>query len=587
MTGRLESLLFKVNLLDVDLPIFFDIFNALYLMMSIIFFFLSLMFLWFTTRQRIITKKSDIALMTAIGHCWRIGYFLFWENMTSTLIALFSGITGAILLAIIVQTLLLSVVFPFWLTIAYTMTFLLVSYFSISFIIRSFLVKSFKEIRDVGLSGELMVEGTILDDNNYSLIRRIIETIMIIFLRNHGRMIRKLSLKLFIRSLNNSKNYLVLSILLMTTITLSISGGIVIRDTTLDNLDGYIGENLYLVTFDQTASFILPLYEFTGTIIMSHTLDLQLVDAGTFKDRIKNISRVIDDRIFVYTEVREVSGRAIGDGQESTIGLARRTETVVLGINPSSLSQTWTYKGSNPINLSRGQVIIGDWLAINLFTDPFREKLRIFASTTNKDQYLQGPVITTIIDPLASGKAVYTRVEDLANLLNVNEGVRNVFLVELVNKDYKDALSRVADSFGMVAFPLTEKLASSMTWIDRLWSLHSLILLPIIVILVLSLIILLDNLFEGRRQVIGVLKALGARENVLNDIIMLEINLFLIISLLIGYTAGTLISGRMLIDEAVVSFGAVLPPLLLLFLAILFSMYMMKRVLRKKIRVSI
>ncbi|MFW9991521.1 MAG: FtsX-like permease family protein [Candidatus Odinarchaeota archaeon] len=585
MTGRLEVLLLNPGSLEkVVLPAFFDYFSSLYLLVSLLFFFLANFFLWFTVRQRILAKKSDIALMTALGHVWRIRWFIFSENIVSILLALLPALVGAFATAKAVQLFLARTLpFPLVLTIAYTTLFLLSAYFSAAYVTRSLLSKNFKDIRETGFASDSIV-GLETDKESGAILNAFM-IITSLFLRKTGLVTRKVAVKLMLRSFSLSKYYLILIIVLVFSITTIVSGSIVVRDTCHDHIKRAEGDDLYLVTFSDVAGFLLPLYDFTRTGISYH-MGHQWIDASEFRNKLSSIPCIIDERIVVYTAIREVAARIITRDTESTLGLARRAEAVIQGINPESLTQSWYYKGFSPAELPLGKIIIGDWLAANLFTAPFRETLRIYRSSENREVYFQGQIASTVIDPLAGGKSVYTRVEDLEKLFQLEKGARNAFFVKLNSEQHVGMLENTVKELGMEVFSLEEKLTANREWIDKLWLLASLLVLPVLTVLVLSMLVLQERLFEEKKKDLGVMKAIGASKGVIISVIGLEIKIFVVFGVLTGTIAGLTVASSMLIDNAVLNPDTVIVSLIILFSVTALVFEAVKSSLNRKISLN-
>jgi hypothetical protein len=571
MTGSLESTILSADLAErATLPAFFDIFSAYYLLVSLLFFLMAILFLWFSIKQQILSKKTDIALMVTVGQAWRIRSFIFRKTLISTFISLAGGIIGAFLLTKVVQ--LISghaPPFPLVLCFVYTLAFLLVAYFSAARLTNSLLEKSFQEIRDTGLSERSVFDLEQQPEEDEGFFDRITIAILNLLLAGHLPVTRKIATRIIKRTFHLTKHYLILVFLLVTTLSVTLAGGLVVRDTSHEYLDDFYGEKLFLVTFKPTADFFLPFFEFTSVNATPYPSGQQWVDASAFKSRVGNMSRVIDDRIMIYTLVREVAGVIIDMGTEQSIGQARRTTAIVQGIDPTSLVQSWNHEGLNPVELTRGKIIIGDWLAMHLFTDPFREAgLKIFANNDDRGSFLQGPIVSTVLDPLAGGKTVYTRVEDLANLLQLDEGSRNAFLVELLRIGDMSLLEQAASEFGMEVHALEDKLVSNKGWIDKLWNLTTVLSIPSLTMLVLSMIIMQNQLLETRKQILTVLQALGAREKIMRGVLTVETKLLLFISFVSGYYVGLLLANAYLIDEPVMTLETYLLPLVVLIVSV-------------------
>ncbi|MFW9993761.1 MAG: FtsX-like permease family protein [Candidatus Odinarchaeota archaeon] len=588
MSGHLEQAVLSLDTGgEYPLPIFFDIFSALYMLISLLFFLVAVIYLWSSIRQRVLSKKKEIALMTAVGHPWKVRSFLFRESVVSIMLALVSGLVGAFLLAKVIQLLSGYVPpFPVFLGFIYTLVFLLVAAFSASHVTTSLLEKSFQEIRETGFPeendlyrNESSMEGLETGNAILSLFSKL-------FLAGRLPITRKIALRTLKRTFHLTKYYFVLVILLVTALTAALGGGFVVRDTTKAYLDDFYGETRYLVTFNYTAGFFLPFFDFTGINDTSYSPPRQWVDVNAFTSRVSNISKAVDDRILVYTVVREVAAVIFEQGEEKSIGQARRTHAVVQGISPLNLAQSWSYSGANPAELPRGKVVIGDWLAAYLFTSPFRESLKVFEGEEDQS-FFQGPVVSTVMDPLGGGKTVYTRVEDLVNLLNLNIGARNAFFVDLASASDEPVLEQLAGEFGMEVYPLGGVLSSNKGWINRLWILTVLLTFPSLAVLVVTMVMQQRHLFEIRRQVFAVLQVLGARKRTMSDIFTVESRLLIVSGLVVGYSVGLFLAITLLIEDTIVTVETFLVPLVVLVITAVLIALAVKRVVERKIEESV
>ncbi|MHA1448877.1 MAG: FtsX-like permease family protein [Candidatus Hodarchaeales archaeon] len=349
MIGRMEILLFdKYQLETITLPAVFSIFTALHHLVSILFFALAIFFTIFTTLQRVTAKKKEIALLSAIGHSSRIFWYVFWESMVSTLMAVISGILGALLLACISQ--LLSdyhVPFPFIFTLIYTAVFILVTYFTTAYVTRYYLSKSFRDIRVAGVAVNRITEEIFLPDKDHGFFSHGFNLITAVFLRGQGKITKKIARRQLLRSLTKTRYYFILSCVITAIMTFSLTGSIVVSDTSHGYIEGFYGDSLCLVTYNETAEFFLPFYEFTGVNTTPYNQNTQWVDVNAFTDAVSGLVSAVDDRIIVYTAIKEYPGRYQStEGVETTVGGVRRANAIVQGINPDHLVQSWSYSGT-------------------------------------------------------------------------------------------------------------------------------------------------------------------------------------------------------------------------------------------------
>ena len=367
-----------------------------------------------------------------------------------------------------------------------------------------------------------------------------------------------LTTKIAFRSLSRKKSattkiILCLSIVL-TLVTVSISGGVIADRTTKSWIEKAVGREIIVIAHqDMCGQYERLLSQFHSVVETSqfnYTQEEYQIpdDLLTSLEEIKDVS--IDARLILKSQVWEIPGE-IFDSETATIasiGDHRQGESLIVGVEPSRTVSEWFIDGMFLSPEEPREAVLGDSLAHKIFSVPLNQSIRFFGRTFD--------VVGVCFDPINNGNVTYVPLKRLQNVTGILH--TNIVLLRVGSSDYGNIVDQIKVFVESVdpdfaVLELSELLESSLSFVGHIWS--SLRLLPLFSVVAASLCLIgyMMLLLAEQRRELGVMRALGIKAATVWKIIAEQGLIILFSSYVAAIPIGVILTLLILVPEPVVT----------------------------------
>jgi ABC-type antimicrobial peptide transport system permease subunit len=374
-----------------------------------------------------------------------------------------------------------------------------------------------------------------------------------------------LTLKLALRSLIRHKSSTVKVVLslsiVFTLITVGVAGGLIASQTTIGWVERATGKNMVLMAHKNVCEqYTKLLKEFTNgnlDLQFNYTSDNYGITSGLL-DQLRVMPGVtgVDPRLILRTTALEIQGISLGEtsGQSTIVGDSRKADTLIIGIEPHEVLGNWKLRGSFLRSDDALEVVLGDTLSTEMFSDPLVQKMKVFETALN--------VVGICIDPINNGKVAYTPIRVLQRMSGISKP--NVALISLnPSLDRAELLTQLqtlihAGNQEYAILDLDSLVKEAIAFLRFIWS--SVLVIPFFAMGSASLCLIgyVVLTMEDQLPELGVLRAVGARPNTIFGIVSEQSLLILLSSYGIGVGFGTIITLLILMNEPTITVLTVL-----------------------------
>lgn len=374
-----------------------------------------------------------------------------------------------------------------------------------------------------------------------------------------------LTLKLALRSLIRHKSSTVKVVLslsiVFTLITVGVAGGLIASQTTIGWVERATGKNMVLMAHKNVCEqYSKLLKEFTNgnlDLQFNYTSDNYGITSGLL-DQLRVMPGVtgVDPRLILRTTALEIQGISLGEtsGQSTIVGDSRKADTLIIGIEPHEVLGNWKLRGSFLRSDDALEVVLGDTLSTEMFSDPLVQKMKVFETALN--------VVGICIDPINNGKVAYTPIRVLQRMSGISKP--NVALISLnPSLDRAELLTQLqtlihAGNQEYAILDLDSLVKEAIAFLRFIWS--SVLVIPFFAMGSASLCLIGYVVLTMEEQLpeLGVLRAVGARPNTIFGIVSEQSLLILLSSYGIGVGFGTIITLLILMNEPTITVLTVL-----------------------------
>jgi len=389
-----------------------------------------------------------------------------------------------------------------------------------------------------------------------------------------------LSLKMAVRTLVRHRSATVRIVvclsLVFLLVTVAVAGGLIARDTSKSWVEDAIGKNMLLIgQREMVAQYQLLCSEFyegpNNTDFIYTNPRYQLT-----KSLLASLSSItgvvgLDTRLITEEQVREIQGYIYGSttSKMQTVGDHREGSSIVVGVDVSTVVSDWSINGQFLQENQPDQAVVGDSLAIALFSEPLNQKIGIQGRNLN--------ITGVCLDPLNNGNVTYVSLSFLEDITGATGP--NIALVKLdpsANKteviERINALLQDEDS-NLQVYDLDGQLSKSLDFVGSLWS--PIMLLPLFSLVAASLTLVgyVALSIDEQRQEFGIIRALGAKPRAVLKIVLTQSLIIVLASYAIGTALGIILTLLILVQEPLVTTFTVveIASWLLLALAVTFA----------------
>ena len=290
----------------------------------------------------------------------------------------------------------------------------------------------------------------------------------------------------------------------------------------------------------------------------------------------------VDARFVLEATVHEVQGIII-DPEEpdyyTPVGDNRSSETLVLGVEPEHIVNEWLIFGRVLNKTDTCSALIGDSLALKIFTDVQKQEIKLF----NQKFKIAG----VCLDPLNNGNVVYV---PLKTLLPQEQPHYNLLLLKIEPSLHLQVITELENSISETRLELLELngvLEKHLDFLNLVWS--SVMLLPLLSLVTATLCLLSYMMLSiaAQQRELGVMRALGTTPKGILKTVLTQALIIVLISGTIGVFIGLFITFAFLIPEPIMTLHSILMVAAWLLLAFgilsLSSLYPAVKVVKKPV----
>jgi ABC-type antimicrobial peptide transport system permease subunit len=367
----------------------------------------------------------------------------------------------------------------------------------------------------------------------------------------------KMAFRSLLRRKSATSQAIICLTVVLTLTTVTIAGGIVANQTTVNYVERAIGKNIVLVghpTLTERYVNLLSRFFEDKDLERLDYLNQEFVVSDVLISKIEDIQGVegADPRLVLEHSVREVPG-VISDELEQTgaviVGRNRRDSALILGVEPEKVVNDWLLFGKKLDQNDQNVALIGDSLAVNMFSNALNQSIKVF-----EDRLLFYNIAGVCVDPLNNGKVVYTPIENLYN--GVGQHGYNLLLLQIdpsKNVEVIAQIENVASEENLDVVELDTVLGKHVNFLNNIWSLVMFLPLFTLATAAISLLSYLMLSISGQQHEFGVMRAVGAKPRSIMKIVFSQAMIIVLLSGALGISAGLFITFRFLIPEPVLS----------------------------------
>ncbi len=383
----------------------------------------------------------------------------------------------------------------------------------------------------------------------------------------------------------------------LTLTTVTIAGGIVANQTTVNYVERAVGRDIILLGHPKlTERYINLLSQFfdpkeMGSIDYLDPDFFNISEPLLFK--LNGISgiRKVDPRLVLEASVLEIPGiipNPDDPNEALVIGDSRSGEALVLGVKPDVVVNEWLIMGKIFDEASNKGTIIGDSLALKMFDKPQNQSIKVHEQGFEMTFSITG----VCLDPLNNGMVVYAPLSELSTAFGQSRC--NLLFLKIDPSERSQILDEIENEISgknLELVELNKVLDKHVNFVNQIWSFVMFLPLLSLATATLCLLSYLMLSITGQQREFGVMRALGAKPSSIMKIVFTQALLITLVSGTIGISLGLLVTFVFLIPEAVVSqhtlFSVVGLLILTLSLLCLSSLYPAMKATKKTIASSI
>jgi ABC-type antimicrobial peptide transport system permease subunit len=343
----------------------------------------------------------------------------------------------------------------------------------------------------------------------------------------------------------------------LTLTTVTVAGGMIANQTTTSYVERAIGRNIVLVGHPTiTDRYVNLLSRFFEEKEMEQIdyLDQEFVISESLVSKLANIQGVheVDPRLVLENSVREVPGIVLDPVEQTTaviIGDSRSDEALILGVKPESVVNDWLIFGRKLGEDDQESTMIGDSLAVNMFSDAQNQSIKVF-----DESLLPYTIVGVCVDPLNNGKVVYMPLETLYR--DLGQDGYNLLFLQVDASENPQVLAQIENEVSgenLNVVELDTILDKHVNFLNNIWSLVMFLPLFSLATAAISLLSYLMLSISGQQHEFGIMRALGAKPRSIMKIVFSQALIIILVSGAIGITVGLFITFAFLIPDPVIS----------------------------------
>ena len=339
---------------------------------------------------------------------------------------------------------------------------------------------------------------------------------------------RKLALRSLSRSTLGVGTYSVFvffTILLLCFLTV---GNGVVKDTTISYVDKGMGTDVWAIGHPDFVYTVVDSFQLFHDHLPSFSHDPLNGSFAIPSSLVTQLSNygLADIRLLLISEIKEIH-LEFENESGFTSRRPRSTATWVVGIDPTSTVSSWEYEsgGVSATALNRSTVLIGEWLANNLFSYPLIQAARLY-NPFNSSFSWKLDVAGILYDPFAGGRTCYVDRSLLASQLSlpsvwISRG--NLLFFRPYNSSSLAQALHALQDHGFTAVSLSSFRERVQLTLFSIWGVFLFASFPLIVGLTGFTVTYFIGVVDHRREEIWLLRALGGSNLVIFRSFLFEI----------------------------------------------------------------
>ncbi len=367
------------------------------------------------------------------------------------------------------------------------------------------------------------------------------------------------TVKIALRGLFRRKSATIRIILCLSTaftlVTVAIAGGIIADQTTRSWIEQAIGRNIVLVAHqdmcNQYKLLLSKFHEAGENLQFNYTDEKYLISENLF-DNLSSTSEITDmeARLVLQEHVKEIPGYLFDPETAGTteVGDHREGESLIVGVEPEKVLSEWFVEGEFLTENRTWEAVIGDSLALTMFSTPLNQSIRLF--DRNFD------VTGVFLDPVNTGNVTYVPLKALQNVTGILEP--NIVMFKANSTNRTETVNQIRANVRAVnsefeILELDDALDKNLSFLGDIWLI--IMFLPLLSLIAASMCLIgyMMLAIAEQHQEFGVLRAVGIRPKTVVKIISEQSFIILLSSCAIGIPIGIIITLLILVPEPVVT----------------------------------
>jgi hypothetical protein len=368
-------------------------------------------------------------------------------------------------------------------------------------------------------------------------------------------------------------------------------GAFVVRDSTINAMEQGIGINNYAIVNQKLEEFIHEGFLLYSQKDYNYSIESTTFSQNVLKELLEedNLTNLpIDGRLIINTnvqvrlylnptEIHNLTGIDLKQENELAVRPSQYIDMFVIGMSMNSTIAKCQYYNQNPKNLQGNEIAVGEWTAWNIFQDPSRSSI-LFPDNPTKEFFVK----SVIKDPFLKGQAIYVPVDSLNSLFGYNRDDRNVIFIKI---DDPALIPKVESKVkkmdqDLILIPLNPILRQNKFTQEILGYLLLVIIVPLIFAFLITGRNYSIHIIEERKDQLRTLKALGASQTDIKDVIEKEIQGLMIWGISLGLLVGYYFIIEVVVPNPLISFTAIVWT----FLPLIITVILIFKDLRKQIK---
>jgi len=369
-------------------------------------------------------------------------------------------------------------------------------------------------------------------------------------------------LRSLVRRQSATFRIVVLLSIVFILLTICIAGGVIASGTTVSWIQNSVGNNTIAVaTSSMGNQYERLLLAFSGAKITGDfnysSPNLAIPNSViTQLSALPSVS-LVDPRLVLNGQIQEVANFTFNSetGETSYLGDHRTIDSLVVGVNPATLSGTWNVDGRFLNTNDTYQAVVGDSIVQSIYSpdkqlninqsNPLVEDMAFKGATFN--------IVGVCVDPLNNGFVAYVPIQTLENAAGISSP--NLLLVTLKSSTAIAQIKVLVQSVdpSLIVFPLSGVVEKDTTFLASNW--RTIMIMPFFTLTAAAICMVSYMMLavDEQRQEFAVLRSIGAKPRFVILVLTVQSLILLLSSFGIGISFGTIITLLILLPHPLVT----------------------------------